>query len=169
VAIGPARGEAEPVEPVRRGHRAPGAGGRLAGMGPAQRAAWLFLVLGAIACGSGSGEALHVGGGSGTGGSGGSSGSGGGGGGDTGGAGGSPEAGGAGGQTADAGVEDAAAAGGAAGAGLDAGVEAGNDPNACPPTKPADGSACNVLINSANCIYGMKNCVCTVTTWLCVP
>jgi hypothetical protein len=50
----------------------------------------------------------------------------------------------------------------------DAGPD-GNDPVACPPTMPAPGAACNIFVNVTDCVYGFKHCVCTVTTWLCVP
>lgn len=51
-------------------------------------------------------------------------------------------------------------------------VDAGpddNNPAMCPPNMPAPGSACNILINQTDCIYGFKHCVCSISTWLCVP
>jgi hypothetical protein len=51
---------------------------------------------------------------------------------------------------------------------LDAAPE-GNNPLACPPSMPAPGSACNVFVNNSDCVYGFKHCVCSITTWLCVP
>lgn len=50
----------------------------------------------------------------------------------------------------------------------DAGPD-GNDPIACPPLMPQSGSPCNIFVNVTDCVYGFKHCVCTVTTWLCVP
>lgn len=51
---------------------------------------------------------------------------------------------------------------------VDAGPD-GNNPVACPPNMPAGGSPCNIFVNVTDCVYGIKHCVCTVTTWLCVP
>lgn len=45
----------------------------------------------------------------------------------------------------------------------------GNNPTMCPPNMPAPGAACNILINQTDCVYGFKHCVCTISTWLCVP
>jgi hypothetical protein len=50
----------------------------------------------------------------------------------------------------------------------DAGPD-GNNPATCPPNMPAPGSACNIFINQTDCVYGFKHCVCSVSTWLCVP
>jgi hypothetical protein len=50
----------------------------------------------------------------------------------------------------------------------DAGPD-GNNPAMCPPDMPTPGAPCNILVNQTDCIYGFKHCVCSISTWLCVP
>lgn len=128
----------------------------------------LALLL-ASACGASSDSGLYGGSGakSGSGGMSGATGSGG--------AAGVPEIGGSAGvfgSGGSAGVDAAAGSGGSAGAEVDASFADagpdGNNPVACPPLQPQPGSACNVFINNTDCIYGIKHCVCTISSWLCV-
>ncbi len=62
-----------------------------------------------------------------------------------------------------------AGAGGTSGASADASDAQGNDPTKCPPAEPGLGTPCNVLINSADCVYGFRHCVCVISAWTCVP